>query len=163
MMNQHKQYIEFSTQQDNSDNVHQFTDVSDYAGEHSATTQPEASSGNNEPSGAAPQETPNKRIGIKPWFDGTILVRENMVRQIPYVLFLTLLGVIYIGNRFHAESLVRKITVLTVEVENFRAEQITTTSELMNISRPSEVAALVELKGLGLKELLEPPKKLKRK
>jgi hypothetical protein len=58
--------------------------------------------------------------------------------------------------------MVRKIDDLKIEVDNLRSEQITTTSELMNISRPSEVAALVESKGLGLKESMEPPKKLKR-
>ena len=109
-----------------------------------------------------PADIGKKRVRVKDIIDGTFLVRENMVKQLPFVLFLTLLGVIYIGNRFHAEHMVRKIDQLKIEVGNLRSEQITTTSELMNISRPSEVAALVESKGLGLKESLEPPKKLKR-
>lgn len=104
----------------------------------------------------------NKRIRVKELLDGTILIRENIIRQWPYVLFLTFLGVIYIGNRFHAEKMVRQINELKIEVNNLRAEQITTTSELMNISRPSEVNALVDSRGLGLKESLEPPKKIKR-
>jgi hypothetical protein len=58
--------------------------------------------------------------------------------------------------------MVRQIDQLKIEVGNLRSEQITITSELMNISRPSEVAALVESKGLGLKESMEPPKKLKK-
>jgi hypothetical protein len=103
-----------------------------------------------------------KKVRIKEIIDGTFLVRENMIRQLPYLLFLTFLGIIYIGNRFHAEHMVRKIDDLKIEVDNLRSEQITTTSELMNISRPSEVAALVESKGLGLKESMEPPKKIKR-
>lgn len=109
----------------------------------------------------APDET-QRKIRVKELIDGTFLVRENMIRQLPFVLFLTFLGVIYIGNRFHAEKMVRQINDLKIEVDNLRSEQITITSELMNISRPSEVAALVESKGLGLKESLEPPKKLKR-
>lgn len=107
-------------------------------------------------------ENKHQKIRVKELIDGTFLVRENMIRQLPFVLFLTFLGVIYIGNRFHAEHMVRQINDLKIEVSNLRAEQITTTSELMNISRPSEVAALVESKGLGLKESMEPPKKLKR-
>jgi hypothetical protein len=109
----------------------------------------------------AQQETPKFRV--RELLDGTILVRENMIRQLPYLLFLTLLGVVYIGNRFHAERMVRQISELKIEVSNLRAEQITTTSELMNISRPSEVAGLVKSKNLGLKESLEPPKKLRRR
>lgn len=112
---------------------------------------------------AAPSsDAPKKKIRVKELLDGTFLIRENVIKQIPFLLFLTLLGVIYIGNRFHAEKMVRQIDHLKVEVGNLRSEQITTTSELMNISRPSEVAALVELKGLDLKESMEPPKKLKR-
>lgn len=107
-------------------------------------------------------ESKRKKVRVKEIFDGTILVRENVIRQLPYLLFLTFLGIIYIGNRFHAEMMVRQIDHLKIEVSNLRSEQITTTSELMNISRPSEVTSLVESKGLGLKESMEPPKKLKK-
>lgn len=107
-------------------------------------------------------EISKKKVRIRELINGTILVRENMIGQLPYVLFLTMLGVIYIGNRFHAEKMVRQINDIKIEVSNLRSEQITITSELMNISRPSEVVSLVESKGLGLKESLEPPKKLKR-
>lgn len=100
---------------------------------------------------------------VRELIDGTILVRENMIRQLPFLIFLTLLGIMYIGNRFHAERMVRVISELKTEVGDLRAEQITITSELMNISRPSEVAALVESKNMGLKESLEPPKKLKKR
>jgi hypothetical protein len=117
---------------------------------------------NQEKAGSSGTEKQKKKVRVKELIDGTFLVRENMIRQLPYLLFLTFLGVIYIGNRFHAEHMVRQINELKIEVGNLRAEQITTTSELMNISRPSEVAALVEAKGLGLKESMEPPKKLKR-
>jgi Bacteriodetes cell division protein (FtsL-like) len=110
----------------------------------------------------APAAEPQK-FRIKELLDGTVLVRDNMIKQLPYVLFLTMLGIIYIGNRFHAERMVRQINMLKTEVTNLRAEQITTTSELMNISRPSEVAELVESRNMGLKESMEPPKKLKRR
>ncbi len=104
-----------------------------------------------------------KPIKAKEFLDGSILVRENMTRQLPFILFLTILAVLYIGNRYHAERMVRKINETEVEVKNLRAEQITIASELMNISRPSEVAAIVNEKNLGLKPSVEPPKKLVRK
>lgn len=103
-----------------------------------------------------------KKIQFREIINGTFLVRENMKRQLPFVLFLTFLGIIYIGNRFHAERMVRKIDELKIEVGNLRSEQITITSELMNISRPSQVIELVQSRGLDLKESIEPPKKLKR-
>jgi hypothetical protein len=104
-----------------------------------------------------------KPIRAKEFLDGSILTREAMTRQLPFVLFLTVLAVLYIGNRYHAERMVRKITETELEVKNLRAEQITIAAELMNISKPSEVAAIVDAKNLGLKPSVEPPKKLIRK
>jgi hypothetical protein len=102
------------------------------------------------------------KFRIRELLDGTILVRDNVLKQLPFVLFLTFLGIIYIGNRFHAERMVRKISEMKTEVGNLRSEEITITSELMNISRPSEVAALVASKNMGLKESMVPPKKIRR-
>jgi hypothetical protein len=118
---------------------------------------------------AAPEATPlspqPKKTGIriKELIDGTVLVREDTRKQLPFVIFLTFLGIIYIGNRFYSERLVRQINDIKAEVSNLRSEQITITSELMNISRPSEVADLVKQKNLGLYESMEPSKKLMRK
>ncbi len=110
----------------------------------------------------SPHEEDTPKFRIRELLDGTILVRENVLKQLPFVLFLTLLGIIYIGNRFHAERMVRKISEMKTEVGNLRSEEITITSELMNISRPSEVAALVASKNMGLKESMVPPKKIRR-
>jgi hypothetical protein len=104
-----------------------------------------------------------KPIRAKEFLDGSILVRETIARQLPFILFLTVLAVLYIGNRYHAERMVRNISELEQEVKNLRAEQITTAAELMNISKPSVVSAIVESKNLGLKQSVEPPKKLIRK
>jgi len=147
-MNQPNQHIDFTETRDLHDELLQ---------EAESNTLREPS----DKTGALNQEP--QKFRIKELLDGTILVRENMIKQLPFVLFLTFLGIIYIGNRFHAERMVRQINVLKTEVSNLRAEQITTTSELMNISRPSEVAELVESKNMGLKESMEPPKKLKRR
>jgi len=116
---------------------------------------------------AGTEDTPpahkKNRIRLKELIDGTILVREDTRKQLPFIIFLTFLGIIYIGNRFYSERLVRQINDIKTEVGNLRSEQITIASELMNISRPSEVAALVKEKNLGLYESMEPPKKIVRK
>lgn len=105
------------------------------------------------------EKTENK-IPLKNVIDGSILTRDWVVDQLPYVLFLTLMAVFYIGNRYHAEKIVRKSIKIQAELKELRAESITTASKLMFISKQSEVARLVEKKGLELKEAVEPPKKL---
>lgn len=122
-------------------------------------------SGRSDEPGNTGEKTGHKRtrVKIKELIDGTILVREDIKKQLPYILFLTFLGIIYIGNRFYAEKIVRQISEIKTEVTSLRAEQISTTAELMNISRPSEVTELIRQKNLGLVESVEPPKKLVRK
>jgi len=132
------------------------TDFEQPQGKHLAGDSPVGRKESAQPAG----EPARKKNRIRDWMDGTILIRENRVKQLPFVFFLTVLGFIYIGNRFHSERMIRKITELKTEVDNLRSEQITTTSELMNLSRPSRVAALVESKNLGLRESVEPPRKL---
>lgn len=104
-----------------------------------------------------------RSFSLRDLLDGSILTRSIVVKQLPFILFLTFLAVIYISNRYQAERIFRKVSEIQVEVQNLRAEQITTTAKLMNMSKPSSVAKLVNDKGLGLKELSKPPKVLVRK
>lgn len=102
----------------------------------------------------------NKKGSIKDFIGGNFLTSENVIKQIPYVLFLSIVAILYIGNRYQAEKIVRETIILKNEVRELRAEAITATSELMYISKQSEVAKLVEEKGLDLKEAVVPPKKI---
>lgn len=92
--------------------------------------------------------------------DGSILTREVVVRQLPYILFLVVLAVIYIGNRYHAVQVVRESADLQKEVEELRSESMTTASELMFISRQSQVLRLLHENGLELEEPVDPPMKI---
>jgi galactokinase len=102
-----------------------------------------------------------KGTSFREFLDGTVLTRKNVVKQLPFIIFLSFIGIIYIGNRFHAEKVVRDITRIQAEVKNLRAEEITTASELMKLSKQSEVVRLVKEKNLGLVESTEPPAKIK--
>ena len=97
---------------------------------------------------------------IKDLLDGSLIANDFIARQLPYIVFLVFLAFVYIANRYNAEKVVRANIELTKEINDLRAEAITTSSELMFISKQSEVAKLVEKRGLGLKESLVPPKKI---
>ena len=102
-----------------------------------------------------------KRVGtLKGLLAGSLLTRERVVRQLPYILFLTLLAFIYIGNRYHAERLVRQNSRLQDEARELRAKAISTSAELMHLSKQSEVIRLIRKKGLGLEESVTPPRKI---
>ena len=104
------------------------------------------------------EQTESKRMSVRGLIDGSLLTREAVIKQLPYIIFLTLLILIYIGNRYHAEKVVRKTVELQNEVRELRSEAITTSAELMFISKQSEVSKLVKRKNLELEELEKPPK-----
>ena len=97
---------------------------------------------------------------IRDIINGTILTREGFVKQLPFILFLSLLAIIYIANRYHEEKIVREISRLQHEIKKLKSEQISITSDLMLKSKQSEVIKLVQEQGLELQEPVEPPKKI---
>ena len=96
----------------------------------------------------------------KELMSGSVVTEKIILKNLWYLLLLTFLGALYIGNRFHAESLIRKTTKLQKEVRDLRSEALSTSAELMSVSKQSEVIRLVKSRGLGLEELREPPFKI---
>lgn len=96
--------------------------------------------------------------GVKGLLSGSFLSKESVVNVLPYLFFLTFLGICYIANGYQAEKLVRKLYKTTNEIKELRSEYITNKSDLMYISKQSQVARAT--KKLGLRELVSPPKKI---
>lgn len=97
---------------------------------------------------------------MKELLSGIIFSDIIILRNLWYIIFLTILGAIYIGNRFHAEKITRESARLTKEVRDLKAEALSTSATLMYVSKQSEVFRMVREKGLGLEELKTPPYKL---
>jgi hypothetical protein len=84
--------------------------------------------------------------------------RNQIVHAMPFILFVTVLIIFYIGNNYYAESTIRKIDKIKDELREKRAEFISTESDVMFRSKPSEVAKAVE--PMQIKEPLEPPTRI---
>lgn len=80
------------------------------------------------------------------------------VRHLPRVLFVFILGLIYIGNTHYAEQTVYNINKAHTEVEDLRADFTTLKAQLMYSSKQSEVA--LKVKPQGLEESVVPPFKV---
>ena|SRR6478735_355730 len=80
------------------------------------------------------------------------------VQYLPKIMFVMLLGLLYIGNTHYAEKTTRAIDRAQTEVEDLRADYTTLKADVMFASKQSEVARRV--KELGLKESLRPPYKV---
>jgi hypothetical protein len=83
---------------------------------------------------------------------------EAATRALPFVLFLFLLGMIYIANMNLAEKNIRDIEKITKELKELSSEYKATRAELAFKSTQSEVAGRAA--ALGLKAPVQPPQKL---
>lgn len=84
--------------------------------------------------------------------------QEQIIRQLPFMAYLSGLVVLFIFNSHRAESVIRETDRINKEVKDLRSEYISELSELMNESRQSAVAA--KLAPYGLHELKTPPSKI---
>jgi hypothetical protein len=89
---------------------------------------------------------------------GAFLSKEKTIRALPFIFFLTFVTLCYIANGFYAEEQIRKLNKLTDELKELHTEYIISKSDLMFISKQSEVAKRVE--PFGIKESVEPPRKI---
>ncbi len=80
------------------------------------------------------------------------------VQYLPKILFVVLLGLIYISNTHYADKTTRAIDKAQSEVEDLRADFTTLKADVMFASKQSEVARRV--KAMGLEESLKPPFKI---
>ncbi|WP_099293267.1 MULTISPECIES: FtsL-like putative cell division protein [unclassified Butyricimonas] len=99
---------------------------------------------------------------MKEVLDGRLLADTVLRRNMVFILFLTLLGILYIANGYNTEKLFMKKVALEKELSDLRFESVTTSSELMRISVPSEVERRVKEAGLDLVQSKEPPIKIER-
>ena len=97
---------------------------------------------------------------MKELLSGSMVSEKIILKNLGYISLITFLTAIYIGNRFHAEKITRESTKLQREVKDLRAESLSTSADLMYLSKQSEVFSMVREKGLNLEELKSPPYKL---
>ena len=84
---------------------------------------------------------------------------QNVVKQVPFFLFLAGLAVAYIFNVHLANRTIRKINRTANEVKELKYEYISVKSKVMYQSKQSELLKAVA--PLGLQELVESPVVLK--
>lgn len=88
-------------------------------------------------------------------FGADYLEHYQIDKHIRYFTFLVFIGILYITNNNIADRKIRIINQLNKEIKELRSEYIITKSELMFLSKQSEVAKRVE--PLGLKEPTQQP------
>ncbi len=81
-----------------------------------------------------------------------------ILKNLPFVVFLTFLGVIYVANIHYAENKIREIKAVESEIQQLRWKYMAAKSDLMYHSQQSEV--LKRVKDIGLSDSGKRPKKI---
>ena len=87
--------------------------------------------------------------------------RRGIVQNIPFILYCTALGLIYITINHQAENTIRAINTTAKDLKEDRWRYIDEKSQLMKITKESELA--IRAKDIGLLKTLVPPHKLQIK
>ncbi|MBN2164742.1 MAG: hypothetical protein JW717_00530 [Marinilabiliaceae bacterium] len=101
-----------------------------------------------------------KKLSFREFLNGEIFTRSFVSNQLSFFLFITFLAFCYIANHYKVEALLTELSIVNSELKELRSFSITTSSELMQISKQSQVLRQVRLNGLELEPLSEPPRLL---
>lgn len=104
------------------------------------------------------RENSSFQKGVQRILGGSFLTGTGVVNLLPFLFFITFLAICYIANIYYSEKNIRDINKLNRELKELRFEHITIKSELMIMSRQSDISD--KLKGTGMKESITPPYKL---
>lgn len=89
---------------------------------------------------------------------GNILTRDSIVNQMPFMLYLSLLAVMYIGYGYYGEKTIRELDKVDRQLKEIKSEYTTTSTKLEVLRQQSKVAE--EIEKMGLEESRVPPKKI---
>lgn len=99
-----------------------------------------------------------EKLKIKKWFG----INEKMFfKNLPFVLFLSVLGFLYITNTYLLEETVREMEDLKNKINDQNNEFVVTKTQVSLKGQRNEVVHKVEK--IGLKESKQPPFQLEQK
>ena len=106
-----------------------------------------------------PEESKSKTLNfMRKLFSEGGVSKEAATEMLPFLLFLSLLCMLYIANSHMAMKNIRSIDKLNKEVKELSWEYKSLKADLMFKSKLTEVAKQVDT--LGIHELTEPPKRI---
>jgi hypothetical protein len=111
-----------------------------------------------EPKLKKPVKEGSATVFFRKLFTEGAVSKETATDMLPYLIFLCVLGMIYIANSHMAVKNIRDIDRLSKEVKELSWEYKSLKADLMFKSKMTEVAKKVDT--LGLEELVEPPTKI---
>lgn len=92
------------------------------------------------------------------YLGGDVFSKKTVINQLPFVLYVVFLLMLYITNTYIAEDINREVLTKTKQLEDRHVEYVYNKSEITRMTKQSELAR--RLKNKGIKESVEPLKKI---
>jgi len=86
-------------------------------------------------------------ISLKSFLGGDLLGSRFFRRQVIFILFVAMLMLLYTGNRYSAQQEIITIDSLKVQLQKERYNVLTQSSELLNLSRQSNIERALRANG----------------
>ena len=100
----------------------------------------------------------NKGSFFNNYLGGDVFSKKTVIKQLPFVLYVVFLLMLYITNTYIAEDINREVLVKSKLLEDRHVEYVYNKSEITRMTKQSELAKI--LKNRGIKESVEPLKKI---
>ena len=92
------------------------------------------------------------------YLGGDVFSKKTVIKQLPVVLYVVFLLMLYITNTYIAEDVNREVLMKTRLLDEKHVEYVYNKSEITRMTKQSELAKI--LKNKGIKESVEPLKKI---
>jgi len=89
--------------------------------------------------------------------NGNILSKKFFQKQYGLLIMIAILAFMYVDNRYYCETQLAKTIELKKKIEDVKYESLTISSQLMRISRQSNIIRMLQEKGIQLEESNTPP------
>lgn len=89
---------------------------------------------------------------------GRFLSKDGILNNFPFIFFLSILAILYIGYGYYSDDQVRKVNYLSSELKDLKTQYIVIKDSLVLRSKQTEVSKA--LAHTGIKESIVPPKKI---
>ncbi len=110
----------------------------------------------------AGQKNIEKKNTVRKLFSGDVLLSDTITKQRWYLVFLFFLALFYIGFHYNMAQTVKQVRKLEREVTTLQAEYATRSSELMRMSKQSEIIKMLKEKnGINVAAPKAPPKRIR--
>jgi hypothetical protein len=96
--------------------------------------------------------------GLHDIIGGDLLSKNAVLRNLPFLVFIAILAMLYIANTYYSEKTFKQIEKTKNELKELRFQYITAKATLLYYSKQTEIAKRVER--MGISGTTKPPYKI---